>query len=459
MALKVTKISRVNPTRNSSHDSNNSLVYPLTFFDLRWLKFHPTERVIFYKLNTNSSPESFHSMILPKLEHSLSIVLGHYLPLAGRLTWDPKDPKPYIVVSTQDSVSLTVVESDADFSRISGKGLRPETEIRALVPESSVFCESPSLLSLQVTFFPNQGFCIGVSAHHSIMDGKTMVRFIKSWAHICKHGSMDLPNDLTPFLDRSVINVPSSLDAKILELLSYFSKEKDNFKSLKLVPIEEISPDYVRVTLELNRENIEKLRERAKRESARSHLELHLSTFVIANAYMWTCLVKTRGGDVNRPVRFMYVADFRNRFDPPVPDTYFGNCVFPIGCFGYKADVFLGEDGYVTAVEILSDSIRSIGSQEMETICDLYIDGTKSVKPGTQTSSIAGSNRFGLYGSDFGWGKPCNSEIVSINRNEAISMSERTGESGGVETGLCLKKCEMDIFLSLFQTGLEIVKN
>ncbi|EOA25082.1 hypothetical protein CARUB_v10018390mg [Capsella rubella] len=103
----------------------------------------------------------------------------------------------------------------------------------------------------------------------------------------------------------------------------------------------------------------------------------------------------------------------------------------------FKANVFLREDGFVNAVEILSDSVRSIGSQEMETICDLYIDGTKSVKPGTLTSSIAGSNRFSLYGSDFG------------HRNEAISMSERKDESGGVDIGLCLKKCEMDIFLSM----------
>ncbi|VYS59036.1 unnamed protein product [Arabidopsis thaliana] len=457
MALKVTKISQVSPASNSSNDSANSMVLPLTFFDLRWLQFHPTERVIFYKLIKDSSLESFLSVILPKLELSLAIVLRHYLPLAGRLTWGSQDPKPSIVVSPNDYVSLTVAESDADFSRISGKGIRPESEIRSLVPELSLSCDSPSVLSLQVTLFPNQGFCIGIASHHSVMDGKTVVRFIKSWAHICKHGAMDLPEDLTPVLDRTVINVPSSLDAKIIELLSYFSEVKDSFRSLKLLPPKEISPDLVRISLELTRENIEKLREQAKRESARSHHELHLSTFVVANAYLWTCLVKTRGGDENRPVRFMYAADFRNRLDPPVPEMYFGNCVFPIGCFGYKANVFLGEDGFVNMVEILSDSVRSIGLRKLETICELYIDGTKSVKPGTQIGSIAGSNQFGLYGSDFGWGKPCNSEIASIDRNEAFSMSERRDEPGGVEIGLCLKKCEMDIFIYLFQNGLEMV--
>ncbi|CAN7025710.1 hypothetical protein BRARA_F03076 [Brassica rapa] len=452
--ITVTKISRVNPATNSSHDTTNSLVLPLTFFDLRWVKFHPTERVIFYKLDKdNSSRESFHSLILPKLELSLSAVLRHYLPLAGRLRWDPQDPKPHIVVVPNDSVKLIVAESDADFSIISWKGLRPETEIRSLVPEFPVACDSPSVLALQVTLFPNQGFCIGVAAHHSVMDGKTVVRFIKSWAHLCNHETMSLPESLTPFLDRTVINVPASLDAKILEILLYFSEEKEDVRSLKLPPMEKISPEVVRITLELTPENIEKLRERAKKESTRS--QLHLSMFVVANAYLWTCLVKTRGGEVDRPVRFMYAADFRNRLDQPVPETYFGNCVFPLGCYGYKAGGFMGEDGFVNSVEIISDSVKGIASNNIEALCELYVDGTKRVKPGTQSGSVAGSNRFGLYTADFGWGKPVNSEIVSIDRNEAFSMSERRDGPGGVEIGLCLKKCEMNLFISLFKNGLD----
>ncbi|KAG2261249.1 hypothetical protein Bca52824_068328 [Brassica carinata] len=155
MALKVTKISQVNQATNSSHDL---LVLPLTFFDLRWLKFHPTERVVFYKLDKdNSSHHSFHSVILPKLELSLSAVLRHYLPLAGRLRWDTQDTKPHILVLPNDSVTLIVAESDADVPIISGKGLRPETDIRSLVPEFPVGCDSPSVLAVQVTLFPNQG--------------------------------------------------------------------------------------------------------------------------------------------------------------------------------------------------------------------------------------------------------------------------------------------------------------
>lgn len=88
-------------------------------------KTHPTERVTFYRL-TDSSRDSFYSDILPKLERSLSLALIHFLPLSGHLKWNPQDPKPHIVVLQQDTVSLTVAESSADFSCIPTKGCVPK---------------------------------------------------------------------------------------------------------------------------------------------------------------------------------------------------------------------------------------------------------------------------------------------------------------------------------------------
>ncbi|KAF8094836.1 hypothetical protein N665_0351s0005 [Sinapis alba] len=446
MVLNVIKISKVSPYADSFHDP---LVVPLTFFDLKWLK-DSVQQVIFYKLTSESSSrEFFYSVIIPKLEASLSLVLGHFLPLAGHLTWNLQDPKPCIVVFPHDTVMLTVSESDKDFNSVSGKGIRLAKETRALVPEFPASCDSPRVLSLQVTLFPNQGFCIGITANHAVMDGKTVVNFYNSWAHICKSRTRVtiLPDHLTPRLDRTVINVPAYLEAKMLVL--------QGERTLKTPQAGgEIGHDILRITLEFTRENVEKLRERVKMESTRSHSELHLSTFVVAYAYMWTCLVKTHGGHGERPVRLMYAADFRNRLEPPVHETYLGNCVFPIGCFGHKAKTFLGEDGFVKAVEILGDSVKGLSLLGVEQLCELYLEGKKRVEPGTQLGTIAGSNRFGLYGSDFGWGKPVNTEFVSIDRNEAFSMSERGDRSGGVQVGLCLKKHEMDIFISLFNDGL-----
>ncbi|KAL0676295.1 hypothetical protein Bca4012_004276 [Brassica carinata] len=442
MALNVIENVRVSPAIKSSDDSFS---LSLTFFEIRWIKFHASQQVVFYRLTeSSSSPQSFHSHILPKLKLSLSLVLSFYLPLTGRLTWAPQDPKPCIIVSKHDTVSLTVAETDADFSLLSGKGLRrPATAFHHLAPELTVSDDSATVLSLQITLFPNQGFCICIASHHSVVDATTSIAFMKSWAHISRlqeHGNSTesplLPEDLTPSFDRTIINLPPGLESK---MVSYLSKQSHNFKSLKPPPIDEIGTDIVRVSLDLTLEDVEQLRERVKNHSSR---ELHLSTFVIAYAYAWTCVVKAREGDANRPTLFCYTADFRSRLDPPLPATYFGSFVFPTGWFHYDARTFLEEDGFVRAVEILSDSVKGVGSRGIESFFEDFVEAKKKFKTGVQFGSVAGTTRLGIYGLDFGWGRPVKAEVVHIDRNEAFSMSERRDESGGVEIGVCLKKRE-----------------
>ncbi|KAJ4877817.1 HXXXD-type acyl-transferase family protein [Raphanus sativus] len=457
MEPKVIKISHINPATDPSRD--DPLILPLTFLDLRWVRSYPSQQVIFYKLPEASSREFFHSVLLPKLERSLSLALRHYTPLAGHLTWNQQDPKPRVVVYGHDTVKLTVAESSADFLLVSGKGLRPQSELRVLVPKLSITCDSASLYALQITLFPNQGFCIGLAEHHVLKDGTGSIMFVKAWAHICKSledgASMTLPSlpkEFTPVIDRTLINVRSSFESKILESMSYFSDEKDGMRTMKPPPVGEICNDLVRITLEMTQEKVERLKEQAMRESLH---ELYLSTFVIVNAYVWSCLVKARGVNEERPLRFMYAADCRDRLD--VPKRYLGNCVVLINCIGYKANKLMGRDGFVNAVEILSDSVKGLGSQGTEELLESYIDGMKLVQPDTHVESVSGSNRLGFYRADFGWGKPVNHEIVSIDQYPAYSMWERRDETGGAEIGLCLKKSEMNTFVSLFKLGLEII--
>ncbi|AEE77601.1 unnamed protein product [Arabidopsis thaliana] len=155
-------------------------------------------------------------------------------------------------------------------------------------------------------------------------------------------------------------------------------------------------------------------------------------------------------GSVDRPIRFIYAADFRNRLDPPVPLTYFGNCVLPIDFNGYEATTFLGEDGFVNGVEILSDSVKGLGSRSLESVWEVYEEGTKNMKVGTKVLTVTGSNQFGIYGADFGWGRPVNTDVMSLYKNNSFSMSARRDE-----IGVSLKRCEMIVFLSLFSNGFD----
>ncbi|CAH8385142.1 unnamed protein product [Eruca vesicaria subsp. sativa] len=459
-SLNVTDVSRVTPS-----DSSGSLTLPLTFFDLLWYKLHPVERVIFYRF-TDATRPFFESAIVPNLKSSLSSSLSHYLPLAGKLVWDSLSKKPNLVYSPNDAVSFTVAESNADFSLLTGNKPFPTTELYPLVPELQVSDDSASAVSFQVTLFPNRGFCIGVSAHHAVLDGKTTTMFLKFWADTCKRqqdqtANTSSPQDLIPFYDRTVIKDPKDIETEVLNLWSslfkVFSggKEPENPKSLKILPSPERSHDVVRFTLELTREDIQTLRERLKRESSASSSpkELRLSTFVVTYSYALTCVIRARGGDPSRPVGYGFAVDCRSLLDPPVLPSYFGNCVSATFKIPLKAETFMGEGGFLTAARYVSDSV-----EELDETVALKIPGVlaaiSSMTPEMQIVSVAGSTRFGVYGLDFGWGRPERVLVVSIDQGEAISMAESRDGNGGVEIGFSLKKNEMAALIDLFNDGL-----
>ncbi|KAG7559271.1 Transferase [Arabidopsis thaliana x Arabidopsis arenosa] len=455
MTIHIIDTSRVIPAVDSDSvlNSANFFTIPLTFFDLPWLLFQPVKRVFFYKL-TESKHDHFHSIILPKLKLSLSLVLRNYLPLSGRITWDTNELKPSIVVSPNDPVLMTVAESDADFSHLSGYGQHPVSELHNLLPKLPVSNDSATAFSTQITLFPNQGFSIGVAGHHAVMDGKTSSMFIKAWAHTCKHQLVNiasLPDILTPSYDRSLIKDLTGLDEKIIQMVRSLKGNKTNIRSLTPFPARELGDDVVLTTLVLSCDDIKKLREQVKNVSP----SLHLSTFVIAYAYAWTCFVKARGGSGERSVSLLFVGDFRERLDPKLPATYFGNCMFPVGSYNRKAVEFTEEKGLVTAAEILSDLVKGLSSRKIEEIVKELADSFDFQKGSTQFGTIAGSTRLGIYESDFGWGRPVKVDVVSIDQGEAFSMAERRDESGGVEIGMCLKKTEMDNVMAFFNNGLQ----
>ncbi|CAA7055486.1 unnamed protein product [Microthlaspi erraticum] len=453
-SVTIIHVSQVTP---SNADSSESLMtLPLTFFDLLWFKLHPVERVFFYRL-TNATRSFFDSVIVPKLKSSLSSALSHYLPLAGQLVWNSVDHKPSIVCSTNDAVSFTVAESTADFSQLTGNEPFSATQLYQLAPQLRVTEDSAAVVSFQVTLFPNQGFCIGVTANHAVLDGKTTTMFLKSWAHTCKQPNNSLPEDLIPFYDRTVIKGPPEIDTFLLNMwhsaakMFAGGKEPENPKSLKHLITPEIDPDFFRFTFELSRGNIQKLRERLKRDQPSDSKQLRLSTFVITFSYAFTCLIRSRGGDPNRPVGYGFAADCRSLLvDPPVPSSYFGNCVSSIFSKPLTAATFMAEDGFLAAARFISDSVEELDGNVAWKVMKKY----SGAPFGSQVLHVAGSTRFGVYGLDFGWGRPGKVEVVSIDQ-DTISMAESRDGSGGVEIGFSLKKHEMHVLIDLLTDELK----
>ncbi|TYH64500.1 hypothetical protein ES332_D07G271300v1 [Gossypium tomentosum] len=417
--MEILEVTQVAPISNSP-ESTTEFRLPLTFSDIFWFKLPPVERLFFYQLD-ELTPACFNSVILPKLKRSHSLTLVHYLPLAGNLKWPPNEPKPIILYTPNDGVSLTVAHSDADFNILSSDGVYDAAELHPLKPDLVTSDVSASAIAVQVTLFPNKGFCIGITAHHAVLDGQTTTM--------------------------SVVKGPDGLDMLYLNqwLASSGSDSDTSKKSLKITTSAGggAASDLVRATFEITREDLKKLRERVLPKLPASGKEVHLSTFVLWFAYVTTCMVKARGGDGDRKVAFAFTADFRPLLNPPVSQNYFGNCNRPKFVMA-KARDFLDENGFVFAVQKASGMVKDLMErwvlEGMEKILSYSLDVLKEASESNlQIITVAGSPRFGVYGTDFGWGKPHKVVIVSIEKNGAISMAESRDGSGGLKlVWLCI---------------------
>jgi len=470
--IKIHEQCKVSPS------SSTQLSLPLTFFDLIWLRFHPVERIFFYTLpSSHSHPTFFFENFVPKLKSSLSLTLQHFLPLAGNIVWPSDSPKPFIQFNpNEDGVSLLLAQCDDDdvsFDKILEPNSPQETSLsRSFVPHLESSDSSTSIISLQITLFPESGFSIGISTHHAVLDGKSSTMFIKAWSSIYKSleeetKSPNLEPLLEPFLEREVIKDPNDFENLFINTWNRISShfDKSNERSIQIMSnaFQPIVKDSVRATFELTREDLEKINNRVlskwnniEEGSQEQEPPKKLSTFVLTCAYVSVCMAKAiqqSESDKKQKFSFGFPVDCRSRFDPPIPKNYFGNCVSNhiIDTDPYD---FTKEDGVVIVAKKIYNKAKEMDKgflDGIETLTSRYI---VMVGEGVKGIALAGSTRFGVYEIDFGFGRPSKVEITSIDRGLTIGLTESKDLKGGVEFGLVLEKHVMDLFQAIFREGL-----
>ncbi|PRQ53362.1 putative isoflavone-7-O-beta-glucoside 6''-O-malonyltransferase [Rosa chinensis] len=150
----------------------------------------------------------------------------------------------------------------------------------------------------------------------------------------------------------------------------------------------------------------------------------------------------------------IFSVDCRSRLDPPIPETYFRNRIEGRVAVA-ETEGLLGEDGLFVAVNAITEALRSLDDgifNGAENWVSKFLDFSLYKR----IYSIAGSQWFGVYNTDFRWGKPKKVELVSIDKTEAVSLSDSKNGGGAVEVGLALKKQYMETFVSLFRSQSKV---
>ncbi|XP_045814018.1 phenolic glucoside malonyltransferase 1-like [Trifolium pratense] len=456
--FNVVEVCNVEPFHEPTKPSQSPTSLPLTFFDLLWLRFPPVERLFFYEF-TNST-NFFYETFLPNLKHSLSLTLQHFLPFAGNIVWPIGSSKPIINYVPGDFVSFTVVESNSSFKDLSSNHCEASKR-HHLIPLLKTSHEKASLVSFQVTLFPNNGFCIGITTHHAGFDGKSSTNFMKSWSYITSSISnldssfLSLPENLTPFFDRSLIqdhnNGIGISEAYVIDIMK---QGGPNNKSVKVIDFPStLKNDAIKSFFELTPSNIQKLKQHAKNEMKMN--VTNLSTFSVTCAYVLSCLAKAEKPK-DEKVILIFAVDCRTRLDPPISSMYIGNCIA-----GQKVKLepkkLVEKDGFLSALEGMSEGLNKVKNDGVLNGAENWLSHMVNANESIKIYSIAGSPRFEVYSIDFGFGKPKKVDTTSTDKTGAFSISETRNNDGGVEIGLALNKQEMETFSTLFVQGLECI--
>ncbi|KAE8733858.1 putative r2r3-myb transcription factor [Hibiscus syriacus] len=463
--IKVVEHSQVSPPPGSVPVTS----VPLSFFDLPWLLCRPMQRLFFYHLPYSTL--HFTHSILPSLKASLSATLQIFYPFAAKLICPSSPQKPHILYTDGDSISFIVAESLADFDRTTGYGgyhVRDVKDLHPFVPElphaSAVSNTRVSpLLALQVTVFPNVGISIGATFCHVLADGRSFNHFMKSWASFFRSAAGNSAT-VMPLLGRSVIQEkdPCGLESVLLNgWLSCASNQEDDKEQVQ----RDVFADKVRATFVIDRAGIQKLKRRVlDRCIEKCEAELpRASTFVVACAQVWTCLIKAQQlsgslrnqQDADEFYYFCFPADCRNRPELAIPATYFGNCLAI--CFvQVTGNELVGEDGLVAATKAIGNRVEEFEKGALRG-AEKWISNWIEISESGRLLVMAGSPKLRVYDTDFGWGRPKKTEVVHVDASPSIYIGDSRDEEGGIEIGLALKRYEMDAFIGCFEQGFNTI--
>ncbi|XP_060209482.1 acetyl-CoA-benzylalcohol acetyltransferase-like [Lycium barbarum] len=389
--VKILSKSLIKP---SSPTPNHLKNYKLCFFDQVADTVH-IPLVLFYPHGNNNSKNE-------ELEESLSRVLTHAYPLAGRFSTEDEST----VLCLDQGVTYikaTVNCKLDDFLQQTKEDLDPVLSFWPQgimdVDETNIFVMP--LMVVQVTTFECGGLALGFSCAHPAMDGFTAFTFIYEWAKVCKFGTpcKEINNfmsfnlgTLFPVKDLTAILEPPINEGK---------RPKSKLVARKFV-FEEAA--------------ISRLREKFDSEG----LSFKPSRVEMITTLLWRSLIRAAGAGNPHLKRSIIAFPFNLRGKvlafPEIANS-FGNLIIEIPIrFEHDDETKMESLHHIvklireTVQETTSYCAKSTPDEIASLVVNLYKDSYSGLEWGGNNEVVNFTSsslcRFPIHKVDFGWGKP-----------------------------------------------------
>ncbi|MED6173278.1 hypothetical protein PIB30_057845 [Stylosanthes scabra] len=198
-SVKVISTSTIHAANKDSPMVDQEI--PLTPWDLQFLLFDPIQNGLLFRYNKLITTPM--TSIIQHLKHSLSSTLSFFPPLTGRLSiTEHEDNTSSVSVTCNNSGALFVhaVADNYSVNHIVNSVYTPSF-VHSFFPLNGVRDYEGTtmpLLAVQVTEL-NDGYFLGCTMNHAVVDGTSFWHFMNSWAEISR-GSEELSKP--PVLER-----------------------------------------------------------------------------------------------------------------------------------------------------------------------------------------------------------------------------------------------------------------
>ncbi|KAI5352104.1 hypothetical protein L3X38_004995 [Prunus dulcis] len=229
------------------------------------------------------------------LKNSLCEVLNLFYPLAGRIKNNQfihcnDEGIPFVEARVLDCTLSDVLSNP-----IPG-------ELNKFMPFELDDITNSLPLGVQLNIFPCGGFAIGQCISHKIADGLSYFMFSKIWAAIARG-------------DQANINPPEFVSSTL------FPPKEFNIGFDSSVGI---TKDRVTKRFVFDASQIENLRERY--EQSMHNMKKRPTRVETLSTFLWSRFVAaTKDSTLNKLYRVVHAVNLRPRFDPPLPQSFFGN--------------------------------------------------------------------------------------------------------------------------------------
>ncbi|KAK1592770.1 hypothetical protein Q3G72_030060 [Acer saccharum] len=346
------------------------------------------------------------------LKKSLSEILTHYYPLAGRL-------KDYLSIDCDDSgVSLVEARVAGNMSDVL-KQPEIDPQEQLLPCKVKEFLTSRSILAVQVSYFDCGGVAICLFFRHVCVDATAAANFIKSWAAITACGGIDFTVQDVIF-DCTSIFPP--IDDSVIPENTY---TEDILYSLK---------ENVRRRFVLEGSKISALQEKIGNRPTRFEAVFALMLGAI-----------TAGQREGNGFTATFPVNLRKRMNPPIPEQCIGN-IHTIVQTNRPREETTNYSSLTAKVRELISMVN--GEYVKQASPNGWLLRKDAEKDRDGMFIISSWCTLPLYETDFGWGKP--TVVVPIGRlnsgdHIAVVLLD-TGNDKGIEAWVSMSKESMDKF-------------